>query len=292
MKKIAGVIIIILLGAGAALAWVNRDLLRLIITRMPDVRQVIVDSGSLVADIRRDVNTPGPLRSAVNALNANLTRPGTIRETNEQRAQNNLPPLQENELLNRVAEMKLKDMFDQQYFEHVSPKGLGPSDLVEAVEYEYVTVGENLALGNYQNDEKLVEAWMNSPGHRANILNSRFTEIGVAVGRGRFEGRMTWLAVQTFAKPASQCPQVDASLKATIDSYRAEVDALEVQVRQLKAELEAMDPKNKHEYEAYNAKVREYNQLVKLYNNKLDILKQAIPRYNEQVNAFNACVSK
>ena len=61
-------------------------------------------------------------------------------------------------------------------------------------------------------------AWMNSPGHRANILNPHFQEIGVAVGKGMYEGHETWIAVQSFGMPLSACPASDANLKIKIDA--------------------------------------------------------------------------
>jgi hypothetical protein len=261
-------------------------------TFLPEVRESFQD-GSFINDLRKEISAPGPLRGSLDAIqSSNLTVSGTFEWTNKSRTDNGLPALRSNETLNQAAQLKVQDMFAKQYFEHVSPDGKGPADVVNAVHYEYVAVGENLALGNFRNDEKLVEAWMNSPGHRANILSAKFTEIGIAVGKGRYEGRTVWLAVQTFAKPASDCPLVDANLKAQINSYQTEADALEVQIKSKKAELEAQDPKSKNEYDEYNAQVKDYNQLVKMYNNKIDQLKQLVAAYNSQVAAFNACVGK
>ena len=60
---------------------------------------------------------------------------------------------------------------------------------------------------------------MNSPGHRANILNGKFTQIGVAVGRGTFEDHEVWIGVQVFARPLSDCPQPNAALKAAAADF-------------------------------------------------------------------------
>jgi len=256
-----------------------------------EVLQNISDSPG-IQEIKKQILTSGPLRGSSNPNNAYLTDGGTIIWTNQNRAEFNLPPLKENAKLNLAAEAKVKDMFQKQYFEHISPTGAGPGDLADNVGYQYIVIGENLALGNYKNDKALVEAWMNSPGHRANILNAKFTEIGVAVGKGTYEGKTTWLAVQEFGKPLSACPQIDANLKAQISSIRAEVENLESQVAAKKAELDSLDPKTKEEYEAYNQKVAEYNALVKIYNNKIDILKGLIAAYNSQVNVFNACAGE
>lgn len=242
---------------------------------------------------KQEVNTSGPLRGRVEKVDSSwLTRAGTIEKTNTQRAANNLPALKENRLLAQAAQKKLQDMFDGQYFEHISPAGTGPGELAKAVKYEYVAIGENLALGNYKNDQELVVAWMNSPGHRANILNTKYSEIGVAVGKGVFDGHETWLAVQEFGKPASACPSVDSALKDRIQVLRAEVTAMEVQVNAAKAELSNPgDIKDKTAADAYNQKVADYNVLVGNYNNKVDSLKAMTAQYNQQVNAYNQCLN-
>lgn len=256
---------------------------------IPQITQSIQDSG-FVDDIRREVLTSGPLRSAENAVNGHLTASGVLEWTNENRASQGLPALSENTLLSAAAAKKLQDMFKNQYFEHVSPSGIGPADLADEAGYEYVAVGENLALGNFKDDERLVTAWMNSPGHRANIMGGKYTEIGIAVGKGKFEGKTIWLAVQEFGKPMAACPALDKSLKANIDSYKDELVSLERQINALKSELENSRPQTKEQYEYHNEKVGEYNDLVKLYNNKIDILKQATSDYNAQVKRFNECV--
>ncbi len=246
-----------------------------------------------VKTVKQEVNTSGLLRGRVEKLDSSwLTRAGTIDKTNVQRVANNLPPLKENLLLDQAAQKKVQDMFSKQYFEHVSPQGTGPAELAKVVNYEYVAIGENLALGNYKNDQELVTAWMNSEGHRENILNSKYQEIGVAVGKGTFDGHETWLAVQEFGKPASACPIVDQALKDQIQSMRTEVSGMEQQINAMKAELSNQpDPKDKQAVEAYNQKVAEYNALVASYNNKVDVLKSLTARYNQQVNAYNACLN-
>jgi len=129
------------------------------------------------------VETPGALvvrddLLTYNTKNIKLTVKGVIDNTNKQRALNgDLPVLKENFKLNFSAEKKLQDMFVKQYFEHNSPEGIGVGDLGLQAGYEYIIIGENLALGNFKDDASLVDAWMASPGHRANILNKKYTEI-------------------------------------------------------------------------------------------------------------------
>lgn len=245
---------------------------------------------NLLADPKNEVFTPGPLRGTQSAPNALLTAEGVVNWTNQQRNTNNLPSLTVNSKLSQAAALKVKDMFDKQYFEHISPDNKGPSDLAKKVGYDYIIIGENLALGNFKDDQTLVEAWMNSPGHRANILNNKFLEIGVAVGKGTFEGNQTWLAVQEFGKPASACPQVNMLLKNQINGELAESDTLEAQIKQRKAELESLNPQTKEEVNNYNQKVKEYNDLIRIYNNKIDILKNTQTEYNNQVRLYNLCL--
>ena len=137
-----------------------------------------------------------------------------------------MPALLENTKLDQSAELKAQDMLKNQYFAHTSPSGMAVGNLAEKVGYEFIAIGENLALGNFENDEALVQAWMDSPGHRANILNSRYQEIGVAVLKGVFEGRTTWLAVQHFGLPLSVCPSPQEGVKLTIDANQNKIDEI------------------------------------------------------------------
>ncbi len=231
---------------------------------------------------------PPPLRGSLEG-EANLTKDGVIYWTNWNRQQNNLPPLHENAKLDETAAIKLKDMFDKQYFEHESPEGVGPSDLAKRVGYQYAVVGENLALGNFKNDQILLQGWMNSPGHRANILSDRFQEIGIAVGRGTFEGKQTWLAVQSFARPLSSCPSVEESLRKQLNDNNAAISQMQQQIKTMKAAIDSGVYKNRGEY---NAKVSEYNSLVDKYNNLIDRTKTIVAKYNAEVVAYNSCLNQ
>lgn len=286
MKKLIVVTILIMLGVAGYEFYQDHRAQILSITAG-------LKSGAAIENVRTEIFTPGGLRAKIESKSALLTYGGTFQATNEQRALYGKSALKHSQLLDRMAEAKVKDMFERQYFEHISPTGKGPADLADEAGYVYITVGENLALGNYKNDGALVEAWMNSPGHRANILNSKFTEIGVAVMKGTFEGKTTWLAVQEFGKPASECPKIDQFLKQQIDEGKSALDGLEIQVQQAKSELESTpEPQTQGQVDAYNAKINEFNSLVKVYNNRLDTQKQVISRYNEQVKAFNECIAK
>ena len=123
-------------------------------------------------------------------------------ETNKERRENGQNLLAENQKLNLAADFKMRDMFTRQYFNHYAPDGTsGIQELLVRFDYSYMMAGENLAFGNFRSARELVEGWMASPGHRANILNSSYRDIGVAAGYDVFEGRKTIIAVQIFGAP-------------------------------------------------------------------------------------------
>jgi uncharacterized protein YkwD len=208
--------------------------------------------------------------------------------TNTYREQNNLKALQRNSKLDAAAIIKVHDMFDRQYFEHVSPSGKNSADLVSGVGYEYLWVGENLALGIFSDEKDLVDAWMASPGHRANILNSHFEEIGVGVEEGMYEGNHVWLAVQEFGKPASSCPAPEASIKTEIEQNRKKIDNMSAQASASISEINML--KNENDAPAYNQKVSEYNALIAELNPLVQETKSLVDIYNKEINEYNACI--
>ena len=107
---------------------------------------------------------------------------------NKQRVQNGLAPLKENSELQRVARIKAQDMVNNNYFSHTSPTYGSPFDMMKSFKISYNTAGENIA-GNSSNSSA-VTAWMNSPGHRANILNSSFNQTGIGVVTGSKYGKI------------------------------------------------------------------------------------------------------
>jgi uncharacterized protein YkwD len=232
---------------------------------------------------------PGPLLGPLDLSPSQLTEAGVVIETNAHREQNGLPPLRSNPKLNLAAKAKLDDMFRQQYFEHESPDGKSPADVIKAAGYEFLVVGENLALGNYQNDQVLVEAWMNSPGHRANILDGKFNEIGVAAAKGMYEGKEVWLAVQEFGTPLSNCPSPQSAVKANIDSNREKIAQMEAS---LATKKQAIDADRFGSRAAYNEAVAEYNEQARALNALLEQTKDFVGTYNQQVNDFNQCLER
>lgn len=101
-----------------------------------------------------------------------------VRLVNVERAKAGLPALEYDWQLSRVARYKSEDMQKNNYFAHTSPTYGSPFNMMKSFGISYRTAGENIARG-YSTPAAVVEGWMNSPGHRANILNSSFTHMGV-----------------------------------------------------------------------------------------------------------------
>lgn len=110
-----------------------------------------------------------------------------VRLVNVQRSQNGLKPLAENWELSRVARYKSEDMARSRYFSHESPTYGSPYQMMRAFGISYRSAGENIAYGQ-RTPAAVVSAWMNSSGHRANILSSSYTQIGV----GYYESGNYW----------------------------------------------------------------------------------------------------
>jgi uncharacterized protein YkwD len=123
---------------------------------------------------RRVADVPEPDRPATDFESA------VVQEMNRQRAAFGLAPLRINSRLEAAADDRVIDMFGKHYFSHVSPDGIQPWSWVEQHGYDYREFGENLALG-YPSADSVVDGWMHSPGHRANVLNRNFDEVGVAI---------------------------------------------------------------------------------------------------------------
>ncbi len=232
---------------------------------------------------------PAPLSMVTNTSkkNAKLTRAGVIADTNVQRQDNSLPPLKENSTLDDIAILRLDDMFEHQYFAHVSPTGESAESVASSVGYMHLALGENLAEGIFAGDQGVVDAWMASPGHRANILNTHYDQIGVAVREGTYQGRDAWIAVQVFGRPASDCPAPSAALKSAIDIAETQLAEMDAELTAQRAEIDAIQPKSGS---AYNQSVQQYNDLVGRYNALIGQAKAEITQYNTEINSFNQCL--
>ncbi len=248
----------------------------------PYVPDVLI---SYLHTIRPAPSTTTSSEVSVAALSTN----NIIDATNAERLKAGLEPLVLNPKLVQSATVKTNDMITKQYFEHISPTGAGVADLGKQVGYEYVILGENLALGDFVDGNDVVAAWMNSPGHRANILNPNYQEIGVYAGKAIYQGRDVWFAVQHFGTARNACPMINTALKNSIDTINADLKARQAQIANDKASLEAPD---RPEGDEYKDRVTEFNKLVAEYNTALVISQEKIKLYNIQVSSFNACLTQ
>ncbi|MEN3359724.1 MAG: hypothetical protein V7637_3706 [Mycobacteriales bacterium] len=122
--------------------------------------------------------TPASTTSAVGSGTAGTYIARVVALTNAQRRLHGCPALTVNATLTRVAQAHTSDMATHNYFSHYSRSGASPADRMTAAGYRWSRAAENIAAGQTTADAAVV-AWMNSPGHRANILNCRLTQIGV-----------------------------------------------------------------------------------------------------------------
>ncbi len=136
------------------------------------------------------------------AVAASLVPHDVIALANASRTSLGMMPLTENVRLREAAKNKADDMIKNDYFAHTSPKGVEPWYWIKQADYQYRAAGENLAI-NYTDATEQHEAWMNSATHRANILNLRYQEIGVAVAQGKIGGKESTVTVEFFGSPVA-----------------------------------------------------------------------------------------
>lgn len=123
-------------------------------------------------------------QSAGDTLNASEKQ--VVELVNKERAKQGLPALKIDNELSKVARVKSNDMATNKYFDHTSPTYGSPFDMMKKFGIKYSTAGENIAMGQ-RTPEEVMKAWMNSDGHRANILNKNYTHIGVGyVANGNY----------------------------------------------------------------------------------------------------------
>ena len=143
------------------------------------------------------VNSFGGILGIDQAQASTITPTNIINLTNQERAAVGLNKLKANSKLSSAALAKANNMFEEQYWDHFGPNGETPWQFIRGAGYYYVYAGENLAKG-FSTAEGVHEAWMASTSHRANIMNGKYRDIGVAVVEGVLLGKRTTLVVQMF----------------------------------------------------------------------------------------------
>lgn len=152
--------------------------------------------------------------------------PGVLVDlTNDDREKRDLHELEHHPLLERAAQLKANHMAENGYFAHNSPDGTTPWEWFYQAGYQFQHAGENLAV-NFSDSQDVEDAWMDSPGHRANILNGDFTQIGIATAKGEYKGRETVFVVQMFGTPAPGFEATDSRL-AQSEEDDNEVDGVQ-----------------------------------------------------------------
>lgn len=165
---------------------------------------VIISAGALVSI------------TAGKTIASDITTDKVIALTNASRAEAGESALVVNSKLSQAAEMKASDMIANNYFSHTSPAGKTPWVWIQKENYDYVYAGENLAM-DFHSAEKMEDAWIASPSHRANILNQNYHEIGAAVKEGIINGHETTLAVVMFGSGDKNSSSADKANKETIN---------------------------------------------------------------------------
>jgi len=133
---------------------------------------------------------------------SNISASDLLGDTNAARKAASMPSLKISKALSKAAFLKGQDMITNNYWAHTSPSGTTPWKWLADAGYNYDVAGENLAK-NYPTADATVDAWMASETHRANILNSKYQDVGFAVVDGLLDGRDTTLVVAYYGAPAS-----------------------------------------------------------------------------------------
>lgn len=275
--------------------------------------------GRYVSDGRSAGGRSTVVTGAYHAANSERSYPGqeilsrevVVNLTNRERTQNGLTNLSENQLLHAIAEERTRDMVEKNYFAHISPTGEQASDLAQRIGYRYKIIAENIASGTFLTNQKIVDGWMQSPGHRKNILSPEVKEIGVSVMKRRTNGIETTMAVQIFglqsaAVSAKSCTLPSQRLSNEIELKKAELRGLNDRFADLKAELESErtsielekrlggnDPRKNHEMnvmiKTYNEKSRWYNESLAEIKAKQTVLNAMIEEYNRTLQTYKDC---
>ncbi|MCL2280346.1 CAP domain-containing protein [Candidatus Saccharibacteria bacterium] len=151
--------------------------------------------------------------------NPSITSSQLLAQTNAERSRNGLTALKLNDELTAAAHAKARNMLDVGYWAHNAPDGTTPWQWMIDAGYDHVDAGENLARG-FNTTASIIEAWMDSPEHRANILHASFTDVGFAAIDGTMDGHDVTLVVALYGRPANLPP-------ATGDDTNSGVAAIE-----------------------------------------------------------------
>lgn len=178
---------------------------------------------------------------------------------NKDRESMGIETLESNFILTQAASMKANHMVENGYFAHNSPDGINPWYWFEKAGYDFYYAGENLAV-NFSDSARLHQAWIDSPSHRANIINGNFTQIGIASAQGIYKGREATFVVQLFGRPKEaklilaeekEQPEAIATTEISLAEPKAEVLSQET--------IEELSIENQGNYESFVAVAKDEN---------------------------------
>ncbi|HVX48400.1 MAG TPA: CAP domain-containing protein [Candidatus Saccharimonadales bacterium] len=159
---------------------------------------------------------------AVLGTNSNFTGEALLQATNNQRSADHEQSLALNSRLNAAAQAKADDMVARNYWSHNTPDGKAPWAFITAAGYHYQMAGENLAYG-FSNADDTLAGWMNSPTHRANILNANYRDVGFGVAQSsNFQGQgPATIVVAEYGDPAEVAPVTNSGMAGIQDAQLA-----------------------------------------------------------------------
>jgi len=164
-------------------------------------------------------------------FNSSVTIDEVVSATNRERIAYGLPPLVYSDTLADAARRKALNMLEENYWAHNSPSGKNPWIWFQQVGYNYLYAGENLAK-DFGSTDRMIAAWMSSPTHKANIVNSKYKEIGVAVVPGTLVGSETVLVVQLFGTPAETMGSVSEANALSQEPIIAQIKGSTIEVEE------------------------------------------------------------
>ncbi len=244
-------------------------------------------------------------------LQEQLSKEAIIGLTNNARTLQGLSALNENPFLDAIAKARARDMLEKQYFAHVSPTGEQASDIAQKVGYSYKIIAENIASGLFFTNQKIIDGWMQSPGHRKNILSPEVKEMGASVVKGRMNGADTWVSVQIFGLQSppvleKSCVSPSQDLLKEMETKKAEILSLNERLTGLRQELDAEkdsieserrlagnDSKRNYDLNgkimAYNEKSGWHNQSLAEMKAKETVLNSMVEEYNKALQSYRDC---
>jgi uncharacterized protein YkwD len=219
----------------------------------------------------------------------NLTRENILWFTNYERVKAGLTPLLMNKALTFSSSKKNDDMIQYQYFNHTRKTNppIGFDSFIDNEKYDFIKIGENLAMGDFSTSPEVVTAWMKSPNHKKNILDPLYSEIGIAVTLGTMNGKEVILITQHFGDPRNSCPTVNDSTREAIDILKSKIQIIQERIN---TEQKKITTTNQTFNASYSAIIDEYNVLVNTYNKSIGDMAELVGFYNKQVRLFDNCI--